>query len=377
MKIIVTGGHFSPAFALARELIQKKHEVLIAGRKNAFEGDSAESFEFIESKKYNIPFFEIKAGRLQRKLTKHSVQSFFKTPFGLISALKMVDSFKPDVVITFGGYISIPVAFAAFLRRVPVVVHEQTQRAGLANKIISLFASKVCITFSTSGKYFQKNKTILTGNPIRPEVFKADSKIDVPKDLKIIYVTGGSSGSHFINDLVKQVLPDLLSKYVVIHQSGNSNVFHDYENLSEYKKSLSPNLRSNYILREFINPREIGWVLQNASLVVSRAGINTVLELMALKKLSFLIPLPHGQTDEQDENAKLIEENGLGVWAKQENLDASKFLQIIDDLINNEKKYIDNHKNSQSYTDPAVTRILDVVQLVYEKSGKKKDQNIV
>lgn len=373
MKIIITGGHFSPAFALAKELINKKHDVLIAGRKHVFEGDSADSFEYIESQKYNIPFAQIKAGRLQRKITKHSISSLLKTPLGLVSALKIVNTFNPDVVITFGGYIAIPVAFAAFLKGIPVIVHEQTQKAGLANKIISRFAKKICITFPTSIKYFPKRKTVLTGNPIRPEVITVDEKIDVPQGHKIIYVTGGSSGSHFINKLIGEALPDLLNKYVVIHQAGNAKVFNDYENLLDLKKALPEDLSNRYILREFIAPNEIGWVLKNASLVVSRAGINTVLELMTLKKLCLLIPLPYGQSREQHENAKLIAQNGLGIWVEQDDLSAQKLTQMIDDLIANEKKYLNHVKDGEDYADSAVSRILDVVQLVYEEKRKKKD----
>src|SRR5687767_2598390 len=132
MKILITGGHFAPAQAVIEQLKARKHTVAVAGRRHPFEGDKAESYEYRVVAREHIEFFEIKAGRFQRKFTAYTLSSFLKTPSGFVRALKIIREYKPDVVVTFGGYIGLPISFAAKTLGVPVVLHEQTQRVGLA-----------------------------------------------------------------------------------------------------------------------------------------------------------------------------------------------------------------------------------------------------
>lgn len=360
MRIVITGGHFSPAFALSQELIHEGHEVFIAGRKTTFEGDNAPSYEYIVSQKFNIPFFEIKTGRLQRKITKQTFPSLLKTPKGLIEAFLMLGKTKPDVVVVFGGYISIPIALAAYVKRIPVVVHEQTQKAGLANRYIARFAKKVCITFESSKKYFPEGKVVVTGNPIRKEIFEENKKVELPEG-QIIYVTGGSSGSHFLNSLVQNILPQILKDFVVVHQTGNSKIYDDFNVLNEIREKLPDELKEKYKLLEFVDPEEIGYLLKHASLVISRSGINTILELMALRKVSLLIPFPYGQHDEQLENAKLVKEVGLGEYLEQDQAEPQVFLEKIRELINNKSELIKNTKVPKVFTPHASGNVIKVL----------------
>jgi len=168
MKIVITGGHFSPAYSVIKQL-PKSDEVLVLGRKTTFEGNSNESFEYKICREHHIPFKEIRSGRLQRKLTKYTLPSLVKIPVGFWGALSALINYKPDVVLTFGGYIGLPVAFAAKMMGIPVILHEQTQHAGLAAKFIGKFSAAVCISFESSRKYFKNKNVILTGNPIREE----------------------------------------------------------------------------------------------------------------------------------------------------------------------------------------------------------------
>src|SRR3989344_6721216 len=181
MKVLITGGHFSPAYSLIPELLKRGHEVAIVGRRHALEGDRAESYEYIVSQKENIPFFELRTGRLQRKLTSRTFTSILKVPVGLTSAVKIISNYKPDIVLTFGGYIGFPVSYAAKLVRVPVVLHEQTQNAGVSAKLIGKVANKICVSFIGSENQFPGNKVIYTGNPVRKELFEIKDKIDLPK----------------------------------------------------------------------------------------------------------------------------------------------------------------------------------------------------
>lgn len=327
MKVLITGGHFSPAYALIQEL-KKENKVVIVGRRHAQEGYSANSLEYQLAEKLDVPFINLKTGRLGRKMTKHSFASFFRAPQGFVRAMRILKKEKPDVVVSFGGYISLPVCAAAKLLSIPIVIHEQTQRAGLANKYVGKIASRVCISFASSRPYFPSEKTVLTGLPLRPEVVEIEKKFDIPKDKPLMYVTGGSTGSHAVNELIGELLEALLDSYNIIHQTGESE-FNDFDKLKKLQSSLPADQQKRYQVRKYIYPDEIGWILKNADILVGRAGINTVNEILTLHKKAVLIPLPHGQKDEQKSNAKLVEQAGLGYYIDQDLLTPELFIKTL------------------------------------------------
>lgn len=205
MKIAIIGGHLTPALSIIEELGDSA-QIIYIGRKHAIEGDKAVSLEYSTITNKNIPFTEIKTGRFQRSFTRRTVPSLARIPIGLAQATVILKKFSPDVVVGFGGYVSLPVAIAAKTLRIPVVIHEQTLEAGGANRLIGKFADKVCISFDSSAKYFPKEKIILTGNPIRDGIIHPKKKFILETHDPVIYITGGSQGSHFINHLISQSL---------------------------------------------------------------------------------------------------------------------------------------------------------------------------
>ncbi len=362
MKIVFTGGHFSPALSLIENLTEDN--ILVIGRKYNFEGDDSTSLEYRVCSKKNIPFRAIRAGRFQRNFSRYTIPSMLKIPLGIVDSYNILKRFRPDVVVVFGGYIALAVAVSAFVLGIPVVIHEQTQKAGIANRIISFFAKRVCISFPSSAKFFPESKTILSGNPLRKEVFEIKDKIDTQSTFKIIYITGGSSGSHFINEMVRSNINKLLSEFTIIHQTGDSDVFHDYEDLEKIRNDLPDNLQKRYVLRKFIDLSEIGWVMQNADLIVGRSGINTICEIIVLKKVAFLIPLPHGQSGEQLDNARLIKKIGLGEYELQKNLTSETFLSKITEIIKNKKNYLINLQGLEFIDKNAQNKIIEVIKEV-------------
>lgn len=367
MKVLVTGGHFSPAYTVVQQL-KKEADVYIVGIRYALEGDPSESFEYEVYRELGIPFFSITTGRMQRRFTKHTVRSMAKFPLGLIHSLSIIKKVKPDVVLTFGGYVGLPVCIAAHIYGVPIIVHEQTQKAGLANKIISSFASCICISFESSRNYFPKDKIVLTGSPVRDEIFTTHKTLDIPKGYRIIYVTGGSTGSHFINDMMLKILRPLLERYIIIHQTGRSYEFRDFEKLVEAKQILPETLQKRYIVKEYFYAYEIGGIYKRTNLVLSRSGINTVCELLALSKVCLLIPLPHGQGGEQLENARLVKKIGIGEYLEQNHLTEDILFEKIVFMIENESIYTKNASQAHHYLIPNATRkIVSVVRSVYEQ----------
>lgn len=372
MKIALSGGHFAPAHAFIEE-VSSSHKVLVLGRKYVFENDSTLSFEYETCKKEGIPFQDILTGRLQRKFSLSSILALFKIPIGFFQSLYYLRIFKADIFVGFGGYLSVPIAYAAYVLGIPVVIHEQTQKAGLANKMLANIAQKIFISFESSKEYFPQEKVFFTGNPIRKNVLKVDQMIVPLRGKKLIYTTGGSAGSHFINVLVHEIIEALVKENVVIHQTGQAEEFNDFSLLQARRKKLPQNLQDNYIIKKFIDPKEIGWVFKNATLVISRSGINTVLELLTLGKVSLLIPLSTGQTNEQIENAKLIKKVGLGEYMTEDEITPEKLLASIKKLLKNHELYEKNAKQAQlTFVPDASKRISDVIQSIYEKKTGKK-----
>ncbi len=371
MKVAITGGHFSPALSVIEVLRKRQDTVVVLGRKYVFEGEDAVSLEYKICQKNNIPFYEIKAARLQRKITQHTLPALLRFPRGIFDAIKVLRKEKPDVILSFGGYIALPVALAAFMQQIPVVIHEQTQEAGLANKIIGKFADKILLSFPSSKKHFPKGKIVVTGNPLRKEVFTVEKKQDLVPGKKLIYVTGGSAGSHFINSLIKKTAPTLLEKYAIIHQTGDSQLFKDYDLLYQMKESLPSDLAKRYILQKFILPDEIGWILKHADLVIARSGANTVLELIALEKRSLLIPLPHGQSGEQLKNAQLMKKIGLAEVLEQEQATGKQFLETVEKMMHNQKGYKIEEQVKKNYFFPHAAEAI-VEQLEKTNETKKK-----
>lgn len=354
MRVIITGGHLAPALSVIKSF-SKDVDILFVGRKYTFEGENSISFEYKTAEQLKIPFLSITAGRLQRRFTRHTILSLLKFPVGFFQALLTINRWKPDVILAFGGYISLPVIFAGFINRIPIVIHEQTFSAGLANRIASFFATKICISWQTSSKIFPKSKTVFTGLPLR-EFNVKNKKLDLPeeKDLPMIFVTGGSAGSHMINLLIEGCLEKLLEKFTVFHQTGDSWNFNDFERLNKLRNRFSEKLKNRYKLTKFINSEDMGEVFKKARLVVSRSGINTVAELIYFGKPAILIPL----NNEQKENASFLKLQGQAEVEDQENLTSEKLYKVINEMIFKENN---NLANKNLIIKDAAERIKEVV----------------
>lgn len=375
MKIAVTGGHFTPALAVIEEGI-KKHDFFVMGRKFAMEGENTFSYEYAVCQKLSIPFFPLRAGRIQRKFTKYTLPSLSRIPLGVYDAYYVLKKIRPDVLLTFGGYLSFPAVLACYALKIPVVIHEQTQGAGLANRQTGkYFAKKICLSFETSQPFFPKEKTVITGNPLRKEIFKVEKNLkDLLRGDKLLYITGGSTGSHFLNKTVSVILEKLLNEFVVVHQTGDSVEYGDFDSLSQIWMHLPSHLQKRYIIRKTIENDEIGWIWANATCVLGRAGINTVQEAIASKVPALFIPLPHGQKDEQLANARLAQDSGVALMLLQKNVTAEVVLQKLKEVLNIDRNNFTKSKIDKIIRKDAARAILDVVQLVCEKDLSEKSK---
>lgn len=362
MKVVISGGHLTPALAVLEEL-SSKTEIVYIGRKYALEGDKALSLEYQTITALGVPFKVLRAARLQRRLTRYSFLALLRFPKGLGQAILLLWREKPAVVVSFGSYIGLTLSLAAWMLKIPVVVHEQTMGAGLANKITAKFAKNICISWETSREFFPKKKTILTGNPLR-KTFFSDLKIR-PASAKypLIYITGGSLGSHAINRLVEASLPKLLEKYAVLQQTGGAKEYKDFDRLQALKKTLSPAQSNRYEVVQFVSPHEVVGHLASADLVISRAGMNTVCELLYLGTPCLLIPLPHGQNGEQERNARFVGKIGIGEVLEEEFLTPERFSEQVLRMMEHLADYREYKGIGQAYIHKdAAQKIMEVIE---------------
>lgn len=343
MKILITGGHFGPAMAVIAE-IGNSAQVIFVGKKYDVYGKKAFSLEYQEIAKKNIEFYNLQTGRLTRLLSIRLLTNILKIPLGIYQALAILTKEKPNLILSFGGYIALPICLIASVMRIPILIHEQTIEPGITNRLIGRLAKKIFVTFADSRKYFPRAKTVVSGNPIRKNVLSIQKKpFGLIKNKPVIYFTGGSLGSHSVNIQVEKILPEILSKYIVVHQAGNIAEYGDYQRLLSKRNKLPKDLKESYYIRDRFFTDELGYIYSVADLVVGRSGANTLFELIALKKPAIFIPLPWSAGQEQLKHAQLFQKAGVGEIFDQSQ-DSKHLVKLIDKVLANIDYYKNNFK---------------------------------
>lgn len=347
-KILITGGHMTPALAVINELRSQGFQNLVwVGQKYNQAGARETSPEYKTVTKLGIKFIDLRSGKLVRSWHRSvadfwlAVVNLIKLPWGFLKALWIIYREQPKIVVAFGGYIAVPIAFWARVFGKKVLLHEQTVITGVSNKHLANLAHTICISWESSRQYYPVRKTIFTGNPIRPEVFVDKDKFHFNNDLPVIYITGGNQGSLVLNQTVFKALPALLKMANVIHQTGEaSETMELLENLQ-----LPAELKSRYIYQNYFFAEDIGSVLHRAELVISRSGANTMSELLALGKMCILVPIPWVTHNEQFRNAQVLEKFGLARILPQNALEVSRLLGDVETGLEFFEKGLDWHGN--------------------------------
>ena len=352
-KIIMTGGgtagHVTPNIALIPSLEKKGFEVKYIGSKNGIEKEII--------KKNNIPYYEISSGKLRRYFDVKNFSDPFKVIKGIFEAKRILSKEKPDVIFSKGGFVAVPVVIAASMKRIPVVAHESDITPGLANKLSSPFCDKLCVTFRESLKYVKDNKGVLTGSPIREEIFKGSRVKGLEicgfkNDKEVLFIMGGSLGSKVINDVIRENLDELLTKFNIIHICGKGNIDKSLENTHGYNQF------------EYVN-EELPHFMMAADYIVSRAGTNSIFEFLALKKPTLLIPLSRkASRGDQILNANSFEKEGYALVLEEEYINKETFINKIDELVSKKDRLILNMTkgNNKVGNDAVVDTILSAIK---------------
>jgi len=350
-----TGGHIMPVVAVA----EKVKEILSASGETAnflFIGDESH-FNAIVSN-YGIPVKTIKAYKLRRYWSIQNITELINLPLGVIQAFFLVYSFMPDAVFSKGGFASFPVTLAAWFFHIPIIIHESDSVAGLANIISGKMANKVAIAFSAAENYFSKKKIILAGNPIRREIWqgnrdRAIKEFGLKKDMPVILILGGSQGAQKINNIALEALVKITSRVQVIHQCGVGN----YEDIRQAISDFGLANIENYHLYPFLSDN-LNDAYAISDLVVSRAGANSIAEIINLNKPAILVPLSNSAGSHQLKNAYYYSSKGAALLLDETNLTPNMLYDAIFGILDNKLKQMQMIRAARQLMSPDAARLI-------------------
>lgn len=342
--IILTGGgtagHVTVNINLQYELKKHFSKIIYIGSKNGIEQKLIKS-------NTDYDFYEIPTVKFERKKLLKNLLIPFKLRKSINEAKNLLKKFKPSIVFSKGGYVGLPVVIAAKKLNIPVVCHESDITMGLANRLAKKYANIICTNFKITAEKNGK-KCIHTSMPIPLSNLtkeEAKLKLNIKTNKKILLVTGGSLGAKSLNEFIFKNINELTKKYYIIHLVGKNN----------FNKKIK---NENYKQIEFSNDM---WTIYKASdYAISRAGANTIIELLSNKILTIFIPLPAKVSrGDQIENAKFLEQKNLAKMILQEDLTIEKVQNLLIYLENNSKNIKNNIKNANF--EDGTKNIIDII----------------
>lgn len=320
-----TGGHFYPGLAVAKEIIKEGERVVFFIR----HGDYVQPL----LQRENIPFKTIHAGGLQRRLDPRNLLVPFKLVFGFLQAVQYLISERPRALLVMGGYLSVAPAVAARILGIPVVLHEQNVVPGLANKMLSVLASRVAVSFDASLSQFPE-KGIVTGNPVRrefenlPDTADARRRFGLDPAKKTILVFGGSLGARRLNEMIAEALGALsasASSFQMLHVTGAKDF--------EATKARYAALPFKSAVLDYCH--DMPGAYAASDLVIARSGASTVSELMVVKKPAVLVPYPYSTNAHQDANADVLVRLGTAEVYTEESLKKDGMKPVLKSFLEN------------------------------------------
>lgn len=350
-RIVLTGGgtagHVTPNIALIPRLRELGYDIQYIGSYDGIEKKLIEEME--------IPYHGISSGKLRRYFDLKNFSDPFRVIKGYAEARSILKKLKPDIVFSKGGFVAVPVVLAAKHCHIPVIIHESDMTPGLANKLAIPSATKVCCNFPETLQYLPQDRAVLTGSPIRAELHEGSrlAALDFCKftaGKPVLMVIGGSLGSANVNSAIRQILPELLKTFQVIHLCG--------------KDKLDPSLENTegYVQFEYIK-KELADLFALADVVVSRAGANAICELLELRKPALLIPLgSNASRGDQILNAESFQRQGFCEVLLEETLKPELLLETISKLYTSRADYIRAmEKSSQSNAIEKITGLIEEI----------------
>ncbi|GMU74217.1 MAG: UDP-N-acetylglucosamine--N-acetylmuramyl-(pentapeptide) pyrophosphoryl-undecaprenol N-acetylglucosamine transferase [Candidatus Campbellbacteria bacterium] len=378
MRIVLTGGgsggHFYPMIAVAQQIrVLAKEDKLIEPDLIYMATEEYDPDALFEN---NISFKHINAGKRRRYTSILNFFDLFKTGLGVIKAMLKLFFVFPDVVFSKGGYASVPVVLAARVFGIPVIIHESDAVPGKANVWAAKYARRIAVSYPESAEIFRalvakKKKApeiAVTGNPVRHEMQTlspagAHEFLKLSHDIPTVLVLGGSQGATTINETLIETLPELVTRYQIIHQTGKAN-FEITKRSAEMILENNPNA-SRYVPFPFLNVVAMRMAAGAADLIISRAGSGAIFEIALWGKPSILIPIPEDVSHDQKHNAFAYARTGASVVVAQENLTPHLLTSEITRLMDSQDEREKMSREAKAFSQPDAARkiareVLDV-----------------
>ncbi|MCL2617977.1 MAG: undecaprenyldiphospho-muramoylpentapeptide beta-N-acetylglucosaminyltransferase [Defluviitaleaceae bacterium] len=345
-----TAGHVVPNIALVDALRQAGFDVHYIGAANSIESEL--------SRDAGLTFHAISTGKLRRSLspadTLKNLRDQFAFAKGIYDARRVMAALRPSLIFSKGGYVGVPVVLAARCLGIKSLIHESDITPGLANRLSFPFAARICVSFPETLARVPSGKGVLTGTPLRREIFGGDRQKGLrlagfSDTLPVLMVVGGSSGSRVINETVRFALPELLADFQVLHMVGKGNL----------EKTAAP----GYAQFEYLKS-DLPHVLAASDIVISRAGANAIQEFLALRKPALLIPLSKTSRGDQVQNAESFLRHGYANVLREEDLTPSQLAAQARDLYSTRQVYIEKMSRAKQSNgrDETIKLILSSVQ---------------
>lgn len=367
MKILLsgggTGGHIYPALALMNRMkeLDPDAEFLYVGTERGMESTIVP--------KAGVPFKSVEIQGLRRSFSLENFKTIYLMIKSISESKKIIKEFSPDVVIGTGGYVCAPVLYAASRLGIPSIIHEQNSVAGVTNKFLARYVSRICLCFEDARADFNKyaEKIIFTGNPRAQEVANMKQKASLTRyglqnELPTVLVFGGSRGAAKINQSMTEAMPLFKQKaYQVILVTGEQH----FEKITLQINSLDENLENVRIVPYV---EEMPALFKKVNVVVCRSGATTLTELTALGIPSILIPSPYVTNNHQLKNAQSLEKKGAAFIIEEKELDAKGIFEAINSLMMDQKKQKEMAEASSSLgISDAADRLIAVIKEVIEE----------
>ncbi len=332
-----TGGHFYPLMAVA----ERVNDARLAGRSISLYYFGPEPYNETELAQNDITFVRIPAGKRRKYFSPLNFLDPFKTLYGLMVAIKKLYQIYPDAVFSKGGYTSVPVVLAAYILRIPIIIHESDSKPGSANKLAARFARYIAIAYDEVAEYFPAGKVAQVGIPIRKAFMVQDANplgmLGLRSDRPLVFITGGSLGAQRINNLVLETLDELLPQYTVLHQTGPLNEEHVRKTAVELIGDRT--LLSNYYAKGTFTGAEMHHALSGANIIISRAGSGSIYEIAHNGKPSIIIPIPEDVSHDQRTNAYAYARTGAATVIEEGNLTDGLLMAEISRIMTDQALY--------------------------------------
>ncbi len=325
--ICFTGGHHNSALEVARILQKEGYPLIWIGHKFSAKGDKSLSAEYQEVTRYGLRFLELKTGKFYRRF---SPLDWLQIVFGFFQAFVYLVGHRPKLIFSSGGYLSVPVVIVGWMLGIPSLAHEQTVVAGWANKATSPFVKKILLTHKSSLVNYPADKSEVVGLPVRKELL--DKKFSRTFKPKLIYITCGKQGSHLINKALFPIIPELVKKYTIVHQTGANTQTRDLDRARRVKEKLG-DLKDRYVFAPYFFAEDAATYLRSSSVVVGRSGAHSIYELMVLAKKAVLIPIPWVSHNEQFLNASLARKEIGSIILEEKDLSPETLQKAITEAV--------------------------------------------